>query len=300
MNRHVAQRNVLYNKVVTPDKLVRQLGPSCEVHAYFHYIFTDPNKLYRYLTMDGWNKMLDQMLKYEEQSCIDLTDNLDYFFHDVKWEKESIYSIDNRALKVFDMYPMLGDKSGVINMFYFNGKEGQDVYLEFFRRLRKGSVFQNNSILDIRGIYEQMGVAALNATKDKKVIFDESYMDRVEEEMKKEGYEFDDAIQGHSTTFTRGYIIDSNGVVFKVPTDLVYSSDTVISCYRVHCQPLKEIDETPPEMEFMDRIYENMVRALSNEVFTKGMVRDIITGEMDRVKSRVSEDTEPIPMQPLE
>lgn len=301
MNRHVAQRNVLYNKVVTPHKLVRQLGPSCEVHAYFHYIFTDPKRLYRYLKMDGWNMMLDQMLKYKEQSCIDMTENLDQFFHDVEWKKDLIYFIDGSALKVYQMYPKLGDKSGVINTLYFNGKESEDLYRKFFQRLREktNTVFQDNYILSIQNEYEQMGVAVLNETKDRIGIFDGGKFEQVKGDMEREGFIFDGTVKGHSTTYTRGRIIDSNGVVIKIPTNLVYSIDTVIECTRNYCEPLIEIEETPPEMEFMDHIYDNMVNALSEGEFTPGLVKKIITDEMDRVKSRVTEDMEPIPMQPL-
>jgi len=281
---------------------VEQLGPSCEVHAYFHYIFTDEKRLYRYLKMDGWNRMVDQMLKDEEQTCIDITKNLDQFFHDVEWKDDLIYVIDKRMLKVYQMYPLLGKKSGVINMYYFNGKEGEDVYLKLFRRARKAKIFEDPSILEINNRWEQLGAASLNAIEGKRDIFNEEYMDQLEKKMEEEeGYDFGDALRGHSTTYTREHIIDSNGVVIKVPTNLVYSFDTVISCIRWYCEPLIEIKETPPEMKFMDRIYDNMVKALSEGEFTPGLVKEIITtGEMDRVKSRVTEDTEPIPMQPLE
>lgn len=297
MQRRIAQRNALFRKVATPHKLVRQLGPSCEVHAYFHYIFTDRKRLYRYLTMDGWNLMLDQMLKHRDQLCINMADKLHEFFHDVEWKKELIYFIDGSAKKVYEMYPMLGDKNGVINMYYFNGKEGEELYLEMFKRLRLSAVFQDNSILGIRNKYEQMGAAALNETKDRTGIFDDGDIFRVEQEM---GKDFEDAVQGHATTYTRGHIIDSNGTVMKLPTDHVDSVDTVISCTRYYCEPLIEIEETPTEIKFMDDIYDNMVNALNNEEFTPGLVERIVTGEMDRVKSRVTEDMKPIPMQSLE
>lgn len=317
MRRHVIQRKTLqgYTSIQTPDKMVKQLGPTCQVHAYFHYIFTHPDRLYRYLTMEGWNRMVAEMMKDEEQNCLPMRGEEQEFFKDnVEWRYTRPYFIDERGLNGYDMYNLITKegKDGVLHTFYVSSEWNEKVYQEIFRSARRKFSFKNNLLLHVQNKFEQIGLGALNEvgkftkrygyplTNSERQAAIKDAAEREDEHGKK--YVIDEpGYIGHTTAFTRGQIIDSNGDASSYPrVDFFYLKLLVLECERSYCtiKPGTEIDETPDEMKFMDRIYDKMVGA---ENFTRGLTRRIIESESPKKeRSRITEDMETIPMQSFE
>lgn len=265
-----------HNRIRKPqlpvDRLSQQFGPSCQINALFHYLFTGQKKLYRYLTNEGWYKLATELMKPLDQTQELIQVNLksepeEYFLPQIKFKTQHIYSIiDATELSQgSDVYKFLkGKPDCLVGSSYVSEDKNQRFramyfkFEEFVERDIANNDVPRNDFEMIKKVYKFLFE-----------VRDESMEDQVLE-----------LISGHSTAWVNDKMIDSNGYMGDVAPDFSYMDNPLLHCSIDYCDMSDEdLAKVPvnPELDFLDEVWNGMQRAMETGTFDFGIHEKFIT-----------------------
>lgn len=277
------------------DRLAQQYGPSCQINALFHYIFSSKKKLYRFITNEGWYKIATELMKpvdlTQELVVVNLiTESKDWFTPEMEFKNKILYDLlrSDRETKYSDLYEILkGEPDGMVAANYIKTGEEKKVAEEYYN-------------VEFFKFFEEEGgdLAETDFEKIKKVY---RWFFKLDDTSPLKSRIFR-LFSGHRTTWTNNQMIDSNGYVGSVAPDFSYRDNIILMCQLFYCDMTDdELEKVPvnPELGFLDDVWDGMQRALETKTFKKSIQEKLITPYLQsphyKKMSRIM-GLEPIPM----
>ena len=252
------------------DRLAQQWGPICQINSLFHYVMTSKQKLYRYLTNEGWYKIATELMKPLDQTQeivqVDLIKAPEkWFVPQLKFKLEMIYEIENedKPVKVSKVYELLkGKPDGLVG--YFSTEDDErftNIYKVYPWVFEDGEEYPDTDFKKLKKVWQHM------FTTD-------------------DDYVYEDAtalLKGHATAWVNNKMIDSNGHIGdKAPKKFSYMEETLFRSDLVYCDMDLEKVPVNPELDFLDDVWDGMQIAMKTGKFSYGIQQKLITPYLEK------------------